>query len=30
LRYQACDDKVCYPPKDLPVTWTISLKPLER
>jgi hypothetical protein len=30
LRYQACDDKVCYPPRDLPLTWTISLKPLER
>jgi hypothetical protein len=30
LRYQACDDKVCYPPKDLPLAWIVSLKPLER
>jgi hypothetical protein len=30
LRYQACDDKVCYTPQALPVSWTIALKPLER
>jgi hypothetical protein len=30
LRYQACDDKICYMPRELPVSWTLSLKPLER
>jgi DsbC/DsbD-like thiol-disulfide interchange protein len=24
LRYQACDDKVCYPPKNVPLEWKIS------
>ena len=28
LRYQACDDKVCYRPDQVPVTWTIALQPL--
>jgi DsbC/DsbD-like thiol-disulfide interchange protein len=27
LRYQACDDTICYLPKNLPVSWTIRLKP---
>lgn len=26
LRYQACDDAICYLPKDVPVSWTIRLK----
>jgi DsbC/DsbD-like thiol-disulfide interchange protein len=26
LRYQACDDKVCYVPKSVPLSWTLSLK----
>ena len=30
LRYQACDDQVCYMPQSLPVSWTISLKPSGR
>jgi hypothetical protein len=30
LRYQACDDKVCFAPKDVPLSWTIALRPLER
>jgi hypothetical protein len=30
LRYQACDDKICYTPRHVPVSWTFSLKPLER
>ena len=25
LRYQACDDKVCYLPKNLPLTWNLQL-----
>jgi DsbC/DsbD-like thiol-disulfide interchange protein len=24
LRYQACDDKVCYAPKTVPLTWTVQ------
>ena len=27
LRYQACDDTICYMPKNVPVSWTIRLKP---
>src|SRR5688500_15268119 len=27
LRYQACDDEVCYRPQDIKVTWTVGLKP---
>jgi hypothetical protein len=30
LEYQACDDKVCYRPDSVPVTWTIGLVPIER
>jgi hypothetical protein len=30
LRYQACDDKLCYMPQELPVAWTIELQPMER
>jgi DsbC/DsbD-like thiol-disulfide interchange protein len=26
LRYQACDDAICYVPQDIPVSWTIGLK----
>ena len=28
--YQACDDKVCYNPVSVPVSWTLKLKPLIR
>jgi DsbC/DsbD-like thiol-disulfide interchange protein len=27
LRYQACDDKVCYVPQTVPLKWTFGLKP---
>ncbi len=27
LRYQACDDKVCYPPVTLPTSWTFKVVP---
>lgn len=27
LRYQACDDAICYLPKNVPVRWTVGLKP---
>jgi len=30
LEYQACDDKVCFNPVSLPLTWTMSLRPLVR
>ena len=30
LDYQACDDKVCYPPMKIPLTWTVKLEPLAR
>jgi hypothetical protein len=30
LEYQACDDKLCYDPMTVPLTWTVSLKPLIR
>jgi hypothetical protein len=28
LTYQACDDRLCYDPVTLPLSWTIGLKPL--
>jgi hypothetical protein len=28
LDYQACDDKLCFNPASLPLTWTLSLRPL--
>jgi peroxiredoxin len=28
LEYQACDDKICYNPASIPMSWTISLRPL--
>ena len=30
LAYQACDDKVCFTPQTVPLTWTIGLRPLDR
>jgi peroxiredoxin len=30
LDYQACDEKVCFNPASLPLTWTLSLRPLVR
>ncbi len=26
VHLQACDDKVCYPPETVPVTWTVNVK----
>ena len=26
LSYQACDDRICYPPRTLPLTWTVRVK----
>jgi DsbC/DsbD-like thiol-disulfide interchange protein len=30
LEYQACDDKVCFRPDSVPLTWSITLMPIER
>ena len=30
LDYQACDDKICFAPQSVPLSWTVSLKPLDR
>ncbi len=30
LQYQACDDKICFNPERVPVSFTISTKPLDR
>jgi hypothetical protein len=30
LRYQACDDKICYLPETLPLEWTLKAEPLDR
>jgi hypothetical protein len=29
LEYQACDDKVCFNPATVPLSWTFALKPLD-
>ncbi|HMF93672.1 MAG TPA: protein-disulfide reductase DsbD domain-containing protein [Vicinamibacterales bacterium] len=26
VQYQACDDRVCYPPESAPVTWAVTVK----
>lgn len=30
LRYQACDDRLCYVPQDLPLKWTLHLEDFDR
>jgi peroxiredoxin len=30
LNYQACDDKVCFTPQSVPLTWTVNVRPLDR
>ncbi len=30
LNYQACDEKVCFTPQTVPLTWTVSLRQLDR
>jgi hypothetical protein len=30
FEYQACDDKECFNPTTIPVSWTLALKPLIR
>jgi len=30
FEYQACDDKVCFAPQSIPLSWRIGVKPLDR
>jgi peroxiredoxin len=30
LNYQACDDRVCFDPASVPLSWTVALLPLDR
>lgn len=30
LEYQACDDRVCFPPDSVALTWSLGLTPIER
>ena len=30
LKYQACDDRVCYPPETVPVRWTLQVEGHDR
>lgn len=29
LRYQACDDRICYIPQEMPIQWTFQYQPLD-
>jgi hypothetical protein len=30
LDYQTCDDKICYLPVSLPLSWTVTVAPTKR
>lgn len=30
LEYQACDDRICYNPERVPISFTVAMKPLDR
>ncbi len=30
FRYQACDDRICYLPKTIPLEWTLQVEPFDR
>lgn len=30
LRYQACDDSICFNPQTVPLTWTVAVRELDR
>jgi peroxiredoxin len=30
LNYQACDDKLCFTPQSVPLTWSVTLRQLDR
>lgn len=29
LHYQACDDKLCFSPQSVPLSWTVNVRPLD-
>ncbi|MBI3493943.1 MAG: hypothetical protein HY047_19520, partial [Acidobacteria bacterium] len=29
LNYQACDDKLCFNPQSVPLSWTVNVRPLD-
>lgn len=30
FEYQACDDRVCFTPQSIPLSWRVAIKPLDR
>jgi hypothetical protein len=30
FKYQACDDRECFVPETLPVTWSIQVQPFDK
>ena len=30
LTYQACDDRICFSPQSVPLTWTVAVRQLDR
>lgn len=30
LQYQACDDRICFSPQIIPLTWTVTVRELDR
>ena len=30
LSYQACDDRICFSPQSVPLTWTVAVRPVDR
>jgi hypothetical protein len=30
LQYQACNERVCFPPETIKLSWTVVLTPIER
>jgi hypothetical protein len=30
LQYQACDDRICFSPQSVPLSWTVAVRPLDR
>jgi hypothetical protein len=30
LEYQACDDRLCFAPSSIPLSWTVKTKPVDR
>jgi hypothetical protein len=30
LTYQACDERICFSPQSVPLTWTVAVRQLDR